>query len=111
MFALTSIDILLIVVITSGLLAGLMAYLMLPSFKRESEKCIKSMLIGIIFSLVVTSMIQLFLVNVIQGVPPEIYELFLWCAAFVPTLMLSLGYGLLSRRQREIKDWFSPERH
>jgi uncharacterized membrane protein YeaQ/YmgE (transglycosylase-associated protein family) len=96
----TPIDILLLITVTSGLLAGLLAYLMVPSSKRESQECIKSMLFGIVFALISSFGIQTLFEKRIAGIPPEIHDLFLWCASFLPAFVLSIVYAVIARKHR-----------
>jgi len=103
LIALTYLDLLILIVCTSGLLAGLFAYLMLPSTKRERQNCIISMLFGIIFSLASITMAHIFFPNIIHGVPEELTTLFLWCVSFLPSLLLSIGYGIFVRKQGQLE--------
>lgn len=102
-FHLTYTDLIIAIVITSGLLAGLFAYLMLPSLKKERQNCIISMLFGIIFSLASITAVHVFFPNIVNGVPTELSTLFLWCLSFLPSLVLSLIYGVFVRKQSHLE--------
>jgi|GEM_PF-3348118 len=97
----TETDVLLAVIITSGVLAGLFAYLMIPSLNRGRQNCIKSMLFGIIFSLFSYLLVHVLFSPIMRGVPGELHTLFSWCVSFLPALLLSISYGWLVRRQRD----------
>ncbi|MBD3583691.1 hypothetical protein [Flavobacterium selenitireducens] len=100
---LTETDVLLAIITTSGVLAGLFAYLMLPSVKRGRQNCIKSMLFGIIFSLVSYMLVHALFDHIMRGVPVELRGLFSWCVSFLPALLLSITYGLVVRRQGKVE--------
>jgi len=96
---LTETDLLIGIIATSGLLAGLLAYLMVPSLKRERQNCIKSMLFGIVFSLVSYMLVHALVPQIVYGVPQELHALFSWCVSFLPALLMSLTYGVVVRRK------------
>lgn len=95
---LTQSDLLLFIIATSGVLAGLLSYLMLPSRKREAQHCIKSILFGILFALFANLVLHFGFRNVVEGVPSELKCLFLWCVSFLPAFLMALAYGVFSRR-------------
>ena len=91
-------DIVLVVIFTSGLMAGVLSYLMVPSPKRELQHCLKSILFGILFALVSNLLIHFAFEETINGVPSELKTLFLWCVSFLPAFIMALAYGMFSRR-------------
>lgn len=100
---LTETDVLLTIIATSGVLAGLFAYLMLPSVKRGRQHCIKSMLFGIVFSLFSYMVVHTLFAHIMRGVPGELHALFSWCVSFLPALLLSITYGLVVRRPKNVE--------
>ncbi len=98
MLQITNTDALLLIILSSGMLAGILAYLMVPSHTKEMQNCVKSMLFGIVFSLMSLMIVHFAMADFVNGVPGELQTLFLWCLAFMPAFLLALAYGLVARR-------------
>lgn len=103
MLQITQTDVLLLIIISSGMLAGILAYLMVPAQKKEMQNCIKSMLFGIVFSLLSLLLVHFALYDFVNGVPSELQTLFLWCVSFMPAFLLALAYGLVARRHETLE--------
>ncbi|NUY80760.1 hypothetical protein HUK80_07645 [Flavobacterium sp. MAH-1] len=98
----TQTDILLAIIATSGVLAGILAYLIIPCLKRESQHCIKSVLFGIMFALLSNLTVHFVFGNAVKDVPSELQLLFLWCTTFFPAFLLTLAYDLMARRYENL---------
>ncbi|RYZ79396.1 MAG: hypothetical protein EOP06_27285 [Proteobacteria bacterium] len=101
-FTITETDILLLTIITSGIFAGWLSYLMTTRESFQAQNCIKSMLFGILFSLISTISIHALYGKFLLGIPSELQNLFYWCVSFLPAFVISLTYAVVTRPKRSV---------
>lgn len=93
-------DFFITIVITSGIVAGWIAYMTVsPTMHRHFSNCIKSMLFGIVFALVSGIFIHVVYGNSLPGIPGKLEGVFVWCATFLPALILSVAYNFVRRKE------------
>lgn len=83
-------------VIFAGVVAGWLAWLLSPHKHRTAEG-IKHCLFGIVFSLFSSIAFHLICGSALDELPMEMHYTFLWCASFLPSLVLSVLYGMFVR--------------
>ncbi|RZJ64446.1 MAG: hypothetical protein EOO50_15585 [Flavobacterium sp.] len=96
----SQIDFFIAIIISSGIIAGWISYMTVsPLQQRHLSNNIKSMLFGIVFALVSGIFVHVIYGNSLNGIPGKLESIFVWCATFLPALIMSVAYNFLRRKE------------